>query len=302
MSTSKPAISKRSILQIVFISPDEKRLRSGWRLLLQTLLMAVLSILLTVPVLYLSAQTQLPGGNLAQIAGGAGILLSIWIARKFLDRRTYNSLGVAPEGSWLRDTLVGIGIAALIMALAFVMLFALGWLRVDGFLWQTADGWDALLDVLIWLGIFLAVGYYEEVLSRGYHLQNLADGLNLFWGVAISSSVFGALHLTNPNASIFSTIGITAAGVFLAYGYLRTGKLWLSIGLHIGWNFFQGVVFGFPVSGLDTPRIVQHSVSGPEWFTGGSFGPEAGLLSVLVMIPGALLIWLYTRETTAWFK
>ena len=85
---------------------------------------------------------------------------------------------------------------------------------------------------------------------------------------------------------------------FLLMAYLRTGQLWLSIGLHIGWNFFEGVVFGFPVSGLDIYRLIRHQIQGPEIWTGGAFGPEAGLIVLPALVIGAVLIYLYTRNRT----
>ena len=90
--------------------------------------------------------------------------------------------------------------------------------------------------------------------------------------------------------------GIFFAGLFLAYGYLRTGQLWLSIGLHIGWNFFEGVIFGFPVSGLDIYRLIRHQIQGPEIWTGGAFGPEAGLIVLPALAVGSVLIYFYTRD------
>ncbi len=107
--------------------------------------------------------------------------------------------------------------------------------------------------------------------------------------------MFALAHLGNFSSSIASSIGLFAAGYFLAYGWLRSRALWLPIGLHIGWNFFQGPVFGFAVSGTPTPSIVVHSVEGPELLTGGGFGPEAGLIVLPLMTLGSALIWLYTR-------
>jgi len=91
-------------------------------------------------------------------------------------------------------------------------------------------------------------------------------------------------------------LGLFAAGLFLAYGYLRTQQLWLPIGLHIGWNFFEGTIFGFPVSGSFFYRLIRHSVSGPELITGGDFGPEAGLIVLPMMVLGAGLIYWFTRH------
>lgn len=142
---------------------------------------------------------------------------------------------------------------------------------------------------------FLLVGWNEEILSRGYHLQTLASGLNLFWGIVLSSAIFGVLHLSNPNATWSSAVGIFLAGMFLAYGYVRTHSLWLPIGLHIGWNTFEGVVFGFPVSGLKVYPLTRISVEGPELLTGGNFGPEAGLVVLPALLLGTLLVHWYPK-------
>jgi hypothetical protein len=140
------------------------------------------------------------------------------------------------------------------------------------------------------------VGWQEELLARGYWLQNLAEGLNPIWAVLISSVLFALGHLLNPNVSWNAILGLVFAGIFLAYGYLRTRQLWLPIGLHIGWNFFEGTVFGFQVSGLtEMPQLIRQVVQGPELVTGGLFGPEAGLVVLPAMALGVLLIFGYTR-------
>jgi membrane protease YdiL (CAAX protease family) len=200
----------------------------------------------------------------------------------------------------LLDILAGIGITFVQMGFIYVIMLALGWLTFEGFAWEFDPINVIITNVITFFIMFIFVGWNEELLSRGYHLQTIASGLNLFWGVVISSAVFGLLHLGNPNATWVSAAGIFFAGVFLAYGYIRTNQLWLPIGLHIGWNFFEGVVFGFPVSGLtDIYKLVRIQVHGPEIWTGGAFGPEAGLIVLPALLLGALLIYLYTakRET-----
>ena len=221
---------------------------------------------------------------------------SIYIARRFLDKRSFVSLGLQVNKQAFRDIFIGIAITFVMMGLVYLAETAAGWLTFESFAWQTEPVANVLGGVSIFFVAFIFVGWNEELLSRGYHLQTLASGTNMFWGIVISSSVFGLAHLGNPNATWISAAGIFFAGIFLAYGYLRTGQLWLSIGLHIGWNFFEGVVFGFPVSGLDIYRLIRHQIQGPEIWTGGAFGPEAGLIVLPALGIGSALIYLYTRK------
>ena len=280
-----------SLFKKVLLSPDEPRLRAGWRLLAQLLLLLFVSLPAAILLVFWPAGI----GFELIIGNGMPIVVSVFIARRIFDRRSFRSLGLHLNRQAGRDVLLGIGIAVLQTSLVFFLELAFGWLKVEGFAWQQQSSLTVLQGFLLWLVIFIAVGFYEELLSRGYQLQNLEEGLNTFWAVLLSSMVFGTLHFLNPNANWFSAVGITLSGMFLAYAYLATRKLWLPIGLHIGWNLFLGPVFGFPVSGLESSGLIKAVVDGPLLFTGGEFGPEAGLLLLPALGAGALLVWLVTR-------
>jgi uncharacterized protein len=306
MNNPQPPQS-RSLLQQIFISPDEPRLRAGWRLLLQTILMlfigGCLSIFLGGILLLLNPSLLTITRNvsplemlLSLIAEAVAITVSIFLARRFLDKRSIESLGLKLNTWTLLDILAGIGITLVQMGLIYLLMSGLGWITFQGFAWQFDPPGLVLTNILLFFVIFILVGWSEELLCRGYQLQTIASGTNLLWGVILSSAIFGVLHIFNPGANWVSTLGIFLAGLFFAYAYVRTRQLWLPIGMHLGWNFFEGVVFGFPVSGLDIYPLTRIKVQGPEIWTGSVFGPEAGLIVIPALLVGTGLVYLYTRK------
>lgn len=287
---------RRGCLARAFINQEERRLRSGWRVLLYGLLFLAAQSL-AAPAVRLAFPASSVGAPLAQGLYVGGYLASVvavtWLARRFIDRRGFLNLGLRPKPLFWADLLVGVALGALLMAGIFAVQRAAGWLELQRFAWEEVS-WQKLLPQLaasLWL--YLVVAVNEELMVRGYVLQNLAEWLNMCWALVISSAVFGLLHAANPHATWVSTLNLAVAGIFLASGYLVTGSLWLPMGLHFGWNFFQGTVFGFPVSGTGGFHLIRHSVTGPSWATGGRFGPEAGLPGLAAMVLGTLVIWLW---------
>lgn len=255
MSEIQPR-QERSILAQIFLSPDEPRLRAGWRLLLQTLLMLVFGTIIGAIALALGILDL--DSIWGQILNFIIITGSVYVARRWRDKRSFESLGLKLDKHTLLDLLAGIGITFVQMGFIYILMLGLGWLTFEGFAWEFDPINVVVTGVISFFVIFIFVGWNEELLSRGYLLQTIASGLNLFWGVIISSAVFGLLHLGNPNAAWVSAAGIFFAGVYLAYGFIRTKQLWLPIGLHIGWNFFEGVVFGFPGLGIGYLCLDSH--------------------------------------------
>jgi membrane protease YdiL (CAAX protease family) len=292
---------RRPWWQRAFVSADKPRPRAGWRLAAQGA-MAIYFIgcfslpLIFVPGILTEGAISMKAMLASSIAGAVGITAASYLARRFLDRRTFRSLGFGFDRHTVPDLLIGFLIPGVQLGLVLVIELALGWTRWQGWAW--ADSSSAVLasGLALSLAVFILVGYQEELLSRGYQLQNLVEGSGLRVALLLSSVLFALLHLANPGTGLASTIGLVAAGYFLAFGWLRTGRLWLSIGLHIGWNFFEGTVFGFPVSGLDPFALARHTVVGPVWATGGGFGPEAGLVMLPAYLVGFGLILLYTRR------
>jgi membrane protease YdiL (CAAX protease family) len=280
-------------LRTLLLDPNENRPRSGWRLMAQTLLLLILTPLCAILLIPIGQLTPILAFMqdetfIALIA----VTLSVWLARRWYDKRSFASLGLENGPAASRDLLAGILIGATLMGAIFAAEWGLGWLSLESAVQPEAQA----ASIGYWAAIFIMVGWYEELLARGYWLQNLRDGLGLIPAIVISSVVFGWAHAANPNANWVAVAVIVAAGVFFAFAYARSGQLWLPIGIHIGWNFFQGPVFGFPVSGIETARLLEHTVTGPELFTGGAFGPEAGLLGLAALLLGTLVVQLYAQR------
>jgi uncharacterized protein len=239
----------------IFINRQERRLRAGWRFLLWIILTLLISTLIALAIQSITGgMTPNAEGKFSWIdqgIAGVGSVIAItagvFIARRLFDCRTITSLGLRVNWQAVKDLLAGFLIAGVIMFLIFYLERLAGWLTVDSI--GAAEGGPGTM--LAGLGImflaFVVVGWQEELFARGYLLQNLDDGLgflgrrySVIAAVLLSSAVFGLAHLGNPNATWVGAVGTGLAGVFLAYAYLASGQLWLPIGIHIGWNFFEG--------------------------------------------------------------
>jgi membrane protease YdiL (CAAX protease family) len=318
-----------SILSI-FWNSEQRRPRALWRLVIQTIyfgtLLVVLLVLLLIALrVFITARASgaLPASLAVPDVLGLLIVLvaplellcravSVWLAGLFPDRRRLSDFGVHLNLNWWIDLAFGLALGAALMGLIFIVELAAGWITITGTLQgqlpELAPGIPlpsvpfgaALLSSLI---LFIAVGIGEEFFSRGYQLKNMAEGLcflsptgAIIIATLFSSVIFGFMHAGNPNANVISTFNLFLAGVFLALGYILTGELAIPIGLHITWNFFQGNVFGFPVSGIDFgATLIAIEQGGNDLITGGAFGPEAGLIGIAAMVLGSILTILWVR-------
>jgi len=290
----------------IFWNAHERRLRALWRLLVLAALLVGFGLAVDASGLLPTSASE--ASYLVRVAAQVmSVTGAVWLTTRFADRTRFRTLGFALDRAWFADLGFGLGLGAGMMAGVFAVESALGWVAVTG-TFETSDP-DLGFAVAIWIpiGLFVGVGYVEELLFRGYLLRNLAEGLGyerlggsrggLVLACLLSSGVFALAHLGNPNAGAVSTLNIGVAGVFLALGYLLTGQLAIPIGLHITWNLVQGNVFGFPVSGVTVlgTSFLAIEQRGPELWTGGVFGPEGGLLGLLGMGVGSALTCLWVR-------
>lgn len=212
------------------------------------------------------------------------VTLTILVYRllvRWTERRKANELG--KEGS-IALTLAGVIIGFLLFTVVFALLVFFGTATIQG------PGTTSALVAGLAGAASAAVG--EEVVMRGVAYRLFEDGLGTTIAILFSGALFGLLHVANPGATVESTIAIALeAGILLAAAYALTRSLWFPIGLHFGWNFTEGTVFGTSVSGGKTANgLIATHVSGPDYLTGGVFGPEASVPAVLVCLAAALMM------------
>ena len=273
-----------NLLRSIFVNPGRSRPRAGWRIAIGfAVLMTTIGILaaavdaIEIPFIE-SFLWQLLAAPI--LIGLAKILASR------VDRRAFRDYGLVWQpGRLAIGTVLGVGLVALI----FWVQLRFGWAAVGERLHNRYD----VPFVVGWIGFALrygAVAIFEELFHRGFLITNLAEGLGgahprRGLGCLLAALIFGALHLTNDNATAIGAVNVTLLGLLFGVVYLWTRSLSLAIGLHFGWNFALGPGFGLPVSGYE-PRVslVFSKTNGAELWTGGAFGPEGGLLATLVLV------------------
>ncbi len=224
------------------------------------------------------------------------VLLLTYLFRRFLDGGTLVDLGFHRRVGWLKEILGGLLLGALLIGLIFLLEWGAGWLHVQGFAWQVQPPIVVLGTLLGYLIMMTLVAFYEELSFRGYMLQNLDAEWGAVVGLIASSVLFGLFHGLNPNISPLALLNIFLAGALLAACYLVTRELWLPMALHFSWNFVQGPLLSFPVSGLVTSGLLLTDTRGNPLVTGGAFGPEGGLVATIAMFLGLLIILLWRRR------
>lgn len=177
----------------------------------------------------------------------------------------------------LPDLGLGLGIGACYFAAVAGIIALAGCYRIT-------DMHFAFVPLLLYFLNFFCVAVFEEILFRGILFRLIDDRWNTVAALLISALLFGAIHLPNPGATLWSTFAIAVeAGLLLGAAYKFSNTLWLPIGIHWAWNFIQGNILGFAVSGLPiSDKVFSAIIRGPEWMTGGRFGAEASVPAVAV--------------------
>lgn len=239
--------------------------------------------LLTVSQLCLVQATTLVSGLIPAI-----------LMLKYLDLRPFSDLGFSLQGRG-KDILYGLLAAVVLFGVGFGLSVAGGLVRVTGVLFN--PGW--LLGTLF---LFMLVAVAEELMFRGYILGRLLrTRMNKFLALSLSSLLFASLHLMNPNIAFMPVLNLLLAGVLLGSTYIYTRNLWFPISFHLFWNWLQGPVLGYEVSGNKFGEsLLKLHLSDNTLLNGGAFGFEGSLFcTVLLVMLTAGIIWWFERKPKA---
>lgn len=226
----------------------------------------------------------------------AFISLLIFFRVKVIEKRSLSSIGFN-KNNWLKKYSLGFLIGLVMMSIIVLILLLFGYITVEKNPIQPV-GVSAISSVLVILFGWIIQGATEEIVTRGWLLNVLSSKYNIGVGLLISSTLFGLMHLTNPNVNYIAVINIIFVGLFYGLYVIKTNDLWSVCGMHSAWNFAQGNIFGFEVSGLDISvgTLIDLNLVENDFITGGVFGPEASIVATFVLLL-SIIILLFINNT-----
>lgn len=271
----------------IFLKTDRK-LRSLWWVAIFFLILAVV----TIPIIVISSENQFE----ITLVHQAIIIVMVNVLCQLISREPISKLTGKLDYYFVKSLLTGALIGSILMALPAMVMFVAGMVH-----WNLAQ--VNRMDLILAVNMIIAGVIAEEFLFRGFLFQSLISGLGIWLAQLIIAALFVLTHLNNPGmvgtVKIFASINIFIASLLFGFAYLKTKTLAMPIGMHFMANLMQGTILGFGVSGNDEVSLLK-PVFGqqPEWITGGSFGLEASMfgLSVLMLMVFFFVRWYPSRQ------
>lgn len=278
-----PALApEKSLPEFIFLGPHGVRL--GWRIALYLLLAVVIEEVF-----------RWLGASIFQHRHGAvrlwhdfytecslaiaAIAPAILLAR--VENRSAGDYGLPRREAFGRNFWVGVVWGFVSITALLVLMYAMGAYSFGSF---ALHGGRVARFALFWAGFFLAVGFFEEFLLRGYLLFAIGERTG-FWVAAIGlSALFGAIHLGNSGETFIGALGAALIGLFFCFTLRRTGSLWFAVGFHASWDWGETFFYGVPNSGTTEPgHLLSPTLHGKAWLSGGTVGPEASVMLLVVL-------------------
>jgi membrane protease YdiL (CAAX protease family) len=285
----------RSRFRAIFIGPSG--IRAGWRFLIFALLIVAFQFVVQVLVrripplfhIFNDARkgTLTPAFDLTfESMNIATVFLAAFIMSK-IERRSFSCYGIPLRGAFGKLFWQGVVWGLALESIEILLMSALGGFSFGGL---AIFGLAILRFGLLWALGFLLVGIAEEFTFRGYPQFTLTTGMGFWPSAILLSALFGLVHLGNPGEGWVGALSVMLFGLFSCFTLKRTGNLWFAIGLHAASDFAETFIYSVPDSGmLATGHLINSSLHGPKWLTGGSIGPEGSVLDFALFLLSFLL-------------
>ena len=254
-------------------------LRSGWRILLFCTILGVIAAAGIVPLDHFGMLNMFVEALILLAAAVA----ATYCMTRFINRKPFKSVGFSLHPGVFREVGSGCLLGFLMTTGIFLIEFGLGFIHLSSLeISASRIAWAIGSSLMI----FAAGACVEELLFRGYLFQTLMQGVTFLPAMLLMATFFALAHAQNPKVSVFGLINVAFAAIWFSFAYLKTRSLWLPIALHFSWNFCQTTLYSFPTSGIafQEQKIFSLVQTGPDWITGGSFGPEGGALATLALL------------------
>jgi len=228
---------------------------------------------------------------IVQPFGFIALIIIVYIFRKFIDEKSIRSIGFSLINR-INDIIAGFIIALSIIGGGSLILYILGYIDFSNIQFD-------LQSLLLSFCLFIIVSLNEEILIRGYILNNLLTTMNKYFALIISAIIFTLFHSFNSDLSLIGIINLFLAGMLLGSTYIFTKNLWFPISLHLFWNFLQGPVLGYSVSGQKIDSLLKLKRIGNETINGGEFGFEGSIICTVITIVSIIIIMTYYNKKPA---
>lgn len=264
---------------------EEGEVRSGWKILILFLVEYLLLFIMANIIGSLVMISRSIRENIYFIlmfSQEIVLILTPILPWKVLFRKDLSLIGLkALNKKEVKNLILGLVMGIIAITLVFILIL----ISKSGVLVNSLLEPRFSLSLVLYLILFIFVGFAEELLSRGYIIGAMEVSNNNKWfAIMVSAVIFSLMHYDNNGFSLIPFLNIFLVGILFGVMYVKTKSIWLSTGFHITWNFFQGCIYGMPVSGITTPKLYEMTFVGNSILNGGTFGPEGGLIVTMVII------------------
>ncbi|HLK29543.1 MAG TPA: CPBP family intramembrane glutamic endopeptidase [Puia sp.] len=287
---------------------EEKKplIKQGWlRVIVFIIAYLIISLLIAVPAILMLTQVNPSDlqNNFLQSIMNLATKDSLWIVallefvssaicvflfRKFVDKKTIGSLGLSSYGQ-ANNMLAGFFLAPALVGAGSLIMYLTKHLEWDDFSFNANE-------FFIEVGILAFIAISEELVFRGYILNNLMQSFNKWMALLISAILFTLFHISNPGIGAIPLASLFLGGILLGMNYIYTKNLWFSIMLHFSWNLFQGPFSGYKISGVDFSSLLQIQIKGDSSITGGDFGFEGSFIATALLFFTIAALYLFYEK------